>query len=102
LTRGIYVDQLKAWMEWFPREQFLILKSEQFYADPAATCKQVLAFLNLPEAALRLNPSDYKQYYHNTYSSQMDATLRQCLSEYFRPHNVRLYDLLGIDFGWDE
>lgn len=100
LTRGIYVDQLQAWMELFPREQFLILKSEDFYANPATTFKQVLAFLNLPEAAPQVKQSDYKQYYHNTYASQMDAALRQRLSEYFQPHNARLYDLLGVDFGW--
>src|SRR5438128_1237537 len=33
LVRGIYVDQLEAWMKFFPREQFLILKSEAFYTD---------------------------------------------------------------------
>src|SRR5438067_2618788 len=49
LTKGIYVDQLQAWMKMFPREQFLILKSEDFYADPSATFKQVLTFLNLPD-----------------------------------------------------
>src|SRR5947209_7625266 len=31
LTRGIYVDQLQAWMRFFSREQFLILKSEDLY-----------------------------------------------------------------------
>ena len=34
LSRGIYVEQLQAWMHVFPREQFLILKSEDFYAGP--------------------------------------------------------------------
>jgi hypothetical protein len=31
----------------------------------------------------------------------MDPALRQRLIEYFRPHNARLYDYLGVDFGWD-
>ncbi len=42
LSRGIYVDQLQTWMSLFPREQFLILKSEEFYADPGSSVKQVL------------------------------------------------------------
>src|SRR5437588_3272367 len=50
LSRGIYIDQLQVWMSLFPREQFLILKSEDLYADPATACKQVLTFLNIPEA----------------------------------------------------
>ena len=100
LSRGIYVDQLRAWMRLFPREQFLILKSEDFYADPAATLQEVLAFLQLPRIALPAQKQGYKQYNNNTYN-KMDPALRQRLLEYFQPHNARLYQLLGTDFGWD-
>ncbi len=102
LSRGIYMDQLQPWMDLFPREQFLILKSEDFYADPVVAYKRVLAFLNLPGVEPRLNKQDYKQYSHNTYFSSMDAALRKRLIEYFEPHNARLYDFLGVDFGWDK
>src|SRR5205814_1065061 len=34
LSRGIYVEQLQQWMSYFPKEQFLILKSEDLYRDP--------------------------------------------------------------------
>ena len=102
LTRGIYIDQLQTWMNIFPREQFLILKSEEFYDDPVTAFKQVAAFLNLPEAEPRIKKQAYKQYEHNTYSSQMDPALRKRLVEYFKPHNARLYDFLGIDFRWDK
>jgi sulfotransferase family protein len=102
LTRGIYVDQLQAWMTLFPREQFLILKSEEFYTDPVATFTQVSAFLNLPAAKPRLNKKNYTQYSHNTYFATMDPVMRTRLIEYFKPHNARLYEYLGIDFGWDK
>ncbi len=100
LSRGIYVDQLQSWLALFPREQFLILKSEEFYADPAATLKQVLAFLGLPEVALPDRKQHYKQYNNNTYR-KMEPALRQRLLEYFASHNARLYELLGVNFGWD-
>ena len=29
------------------------------------------------------------------------ADVRAQLAEYFRPHNERLYELVGIDFGWE-
>jgi hypothetical protein len=102
LTRGIYVDQLQAWMDFFPREQFLILKSEEFYSNPVAIFKQVSTFLKVPETEPQLNKKEYKQYSHNTYSSRMEATLRMHLIEYFKPYNARLYEYLGIDFGWDK
>ncbi len=98
LSRGIYIDQLQTWMSLFPREQFLILKSEEFYADPASSVKQVLTFLDVPEQGMK--EQKYKQYNNTTYSS-MDTALRQRLVEYFEPHNARLYNFLGVDFGWD-
>ena len=102
LARGIYVDQLRAWLDFFPREQFLLLKSEDFYTDPAATLVQVSEFLNLPELEPYERERQYKQYnYNNTPYSKMDSTTRKWLVEYFRPHNLRLYEFLGINFGWE-
>jgi Sulfotransferase domain len=101
LSRGIYVEQLQTWMSLFNREQFLILKSEEFYADPAGSVKQVLAFLDLPLEELQMRKQDYKQYNNTTYP-RMDAALRKRLIEYFEPHNAQLYDFLGMNFGWDK
>jgi Sulfotransferase domain len=102
LKRGIYVDQLREWMSFFPRERFLILKSEDFFTDPVTTYKRVLAFLNVPEVEPQVRKKEYKHYSHNTYFSQMDPALRRRLNEYFEPHNARLYDFLGVDFGWEK
>ncbi len=102
LTKGIYVEQLQAWMALFPREQFLILKSEEFYADPAAAFKQTLTFLNIPEMELTLEKQTFKPYNNNVYPSKLDAAMRKRLIEYFEPHNARLYDFLGVNFDWDK
>lgn len=96
LSRGIYVDQLKTWMKVFPQEQFLILKSEDFFADPATTVNRVLKYLGLPSWELRTHKK------HNTGSyPKMSAETRKDLAEYFAPHNERLYEYLGMDLGWD-
>ena len=31
---------------------------------------------------------------------EMDPATRRRLEEYFEPHNKRLYNFLGVDFGW--
>src|SRR5436305_4353381 len=100
LSRGIYVVQLQAWMQVFPREQFLILKSEDFYRDPPATLKRVLAFLGIPEARQHLPLNEYRPYNGKT-AAPIAPELREHLRAYFAPHNGRLYDYLGIDLGWD-
>jgi hypothetical protein len=101
LARGIYVDQLKVWMNLFPQEQFLILKSEDFFADPAAGLKQVLEFVNVPAMGLKAQKGEYEQL-NTTRPPRMNPATRKRLIEYFEPHNARLYEYLGVDFGWDK
>jgi hypothetical protein len=35
-----------------------------------------------------------------SYEQPMNPITRRQLEEYFRPHNQRLYEYLGEDFGW--
>jgi Sulfotransferase domain len=98
-ARSIYVDHLLRWSEFFPKEQMLVLKSEEFFENPKQTLKVVLDFLELPE--WEPEPS-LLQWKRNTggYGQGMDPSTRRRLEEYFEPHNKRLYDYLGADFGW--
>lgn len=100
LVRGIYVDQLEAWMKFFPREQFLILRSEDFYADPGTTLERVSQFLTVPQLALRGGTKVYEQYNH-TPNTRMDAATRKRLISYFEPHNQRLSNFLEMTFDWN-
>jgi hypothetical protein len=94
--RGVYVDQLKRWMSLFPKEQLLILRSEDLREKPASLLKQAIEFLELPKCELK----EYKDYNSATYP-KMAPHMRRRLIEYFKPHNQRLYEYLGRDFGWD-
>jgi len=95
LTRGVYVDPLTRWRERFPAERLLVLRSEDLYRDPRETLSQVYRFLGLPEWV----PGHFKPYNQKPYS-EIDPKTRQKLLDYFEPHNRRLYEYLGRDFGW--
>jgi hypothetical protein len=97
LLRGEYVNQLKRWRNFFPAEQMLILKSEDFYDDPQSTVSQVSSFLNLP--AWQPNPIIFKRYNPGLYD-KMDSKTRQHLIHYFRPANEALHEFLGRDLAW--
>ena len=99
LFQSIYVDHLLRWSEFFPKKQMLVLKSEDFFEHPRETMKLALDFLDLPdwepeasELRDRVNKGGYEQ--------RMDPSIRRRLEEYFEPHNQRLYEYLGVDFGW--
>ena len=96
VKRGLYVEQLEHWMSVFPREQFLILKSEELYSDPARTLHQTLTYLGLQPWSLETFKAHHLMGY-----PEMDPATRKRLGEYYAPYNQRLYAFLGRDLGWE-
>jgi Sulfotransferase domain len=104
LARGRYIEQVMTWMKHYPREQFLILKSEDLYSEPSAILHETYQFLQVPPKATRDekgNKEEYRQFNKASYSIMKPET-REQLVAYFRPYNARLYDYLERDFGWDQ
>jgi hypothetical protein len=95
LTRGIYHEQLKRWFKFFPKEKFLILKSEDLYSNPSKIYQKSLDFLGLKNCEL----DSFKAHRMRKYSSISEKT-RKKLIDYFRPYNEQLYQLLDRDFDW--
>lgn len=95
LSRGIYVEQIKNWLDYFPREQLLILKSENFQASPGKVFSEVLDFLDISASAI-------KEYEINNIEdySKMPPEIEQQLTDYFKPYNQELSELLKEDFTW--
>jgi len=92
-----YAEQLKKWFDYFPREQFHFVKTEDFNNNPSKVYNDVLKFLNLPKFEL----AEYKKFRERKYE-KMNPETRKKLSEFFKPYNEELYSLAGIDFKWDE
>jgi hypothetical protein len=95
VTRGLYAEQLRVWYSLFANEQILVLQSENLFADPDRTYRQVLGFLGLPPASL----TAYDTFNPRRYGEMNEGTRRH-LVRYFAEPNRQLYELLGIDFGW--
>lgn len=96
VSRGIYIDQLKRWMIFFPREQFLFIKYEDFTTDPATSFRDALNFLGLPEWEL----SNYSSFNSGKYSSSLNLETKKYLMDFFEPYNQRLYEFLDTSFDW--
>ncbi len=97
LARGIYADQLENWFNHYPREQFLILTTQDFRKNPHRTLNQIFEFLEVsPFHVDNLKDLNVKDY------EEMNTDTRYHLIEYFRPHNERLFKLLQRDFDWNK
>jgi hypothetical protein len=94
--RGRYIEQLRRWVEFFPRSQLLVLQSERLFRDPAAASSAVYDFLGLSPHRLE----HYKPFLRGEYERQMPPELRSRLAAYFEPYNRELYQWLGEEFDW--
>jgi hypothetical protein len=97
-SRGIYVDQLQRWHKHFGPEQLLVLRSEDLFADPVATMDVVEEFLELPKFDIDIASLTKKR--NSRTFRPMDPATRQRLEQFYKPHNRRLYEYLGVDFDW--
>jgi tetratricopeptide (TPR) repeat protein len=95
IMSSLYLYKLKPWMEILGREQFLILKSEDFYLNTRENMEQVFKFLDLPGCPLNNYPKVNSGSYQDA-----DPTLRETLVKYFAPYNKQLEKYLGMEFGW--
>lgn len=95
--RGKYAGQLVSWLEAFPREQILIIKSEDYFNNSSGVLKTILDFLSLPQYEFK----GVRKVFPGKYEP-MNAVTRKYLIDYFKPHNEKLYNLLGTSFDWDK
>jgi len=94
---GLYIDQLERWESFFPKENLLVLQSEDFYDQPARILNQAFEFLDVPKVELPC----YERF-NNGLTPDMEPAVRSRLFEFFEPYNRRLYLHLGRDLGWED
>lgn len=97
LMGGRYAEQLRRWFDYFPREQFHFVTTEELAADRRGAYSRLQSFLDLPEH----HPGQLNAEHVAKYEPLPDED-RALLREYFLPCNAQLYELLGRDLGWDD
>lgn len=95
VSRGIYVDQLEHLRRYYPEEQLLVLGSEEFFADVQGTLDRVTEYLGLDPFTLAKAGARNKGTYE-----EKNVAIEARLREFYRPHNARLFENLGREFGW--
>jgi sulfotransferase family protein len=102
---GLYATHLQEWLKYFSLDNFLILKSEDFFSSTAETYQKILSFLELPS----WKPRQFRNYSYwgNRWKvnkkpdPRMPEAVREKLKSLYLPENERLYKMLGRDFGWE-
>lgn len=98
LSAGIYIDKLKSWYEVFPKDQILILSSEEMYKNTQKIFDKTIQFLNLK----KWNLPKYERFNFYDDKPLINQQIRKKLYAFFKPHNESLYKFLGKNFKWEE
>jgi hypothetical protein len=97
VERGFYAEQLERLFGLFPRDQALVLKSDDLRSDPAPALARVRTFLGLPDA-----PPPAAREVHvgqqMDYPSELAAADIEHLRAVYAPDADRLAALTGVRF----
>ena len=96
LARGRYWEHLQAFSRRFGPDQLLILRAEDFYSDPVRVLSNVADFLGLDVTGF-----GRMEHYNRIPRDTLDPTIREWLTEYYRPSVAELESALGRSFTWD-
>ncbi|KAK0151357.1 Heparan sulfate glucosamine 3-O-sulfotransferase 6 [Merluccius polli] len=117
---GIYAKHLEAWLRYFPLRRFLFVSGERLVMDPAGEMGRVQDFLGLKRVV-----TDKHFYFNQTKGfpclkkpegssrprclgkskgrphPRIPAEVLLRLRDFYRPFNLKFYQMTGQDFGWD-
>ncbi|KAM9390737.1 heparan sulfate glucosamine 3-O-sulfotransferase 6-like [Salvelinus alpinus] len=117
---GIYAKHLENWLRYFPLSKFLFVSGERLVTDPAGEMGRVQDFLGLKRLV-----TDKHFYFNQTkgfpcLKKPEGSSRPRCLGkskgrphpeispevllrlrEFYRPFNMKFYQMTGHDFGWD-
>uniref|UniRef100_A0A8C6STL2 Sulfotransferase n=1 Tax=Neogobius melanostomus TaxID=47308 RepID=A0A8C6STL2_9GOBI len=117
---GLYALHLDNWLRYFPLAQIHFVSGERLITDPAGELERVQDFLGLKRIV-----SDKHFYFNRTKGFpclkkpessgsprclgkskgrthvQIDRDAIEQLRDFYRPYNIRFYEMVGHDFKWE-
>ncbi|GAG09177.1 unnamed protein product [marine sediment metagenome] len=95
IKRGIYVNNVKSWIEAFSFKQILIIKSEDYFNDMQNILNECFAFLGIEKMDY-----DFFEMPRKINEHKIPDKVRNWLWNFYAPHNIRLEKLLNRKFNW--
>jgi len=94
---SIYLPFVNLILELFDNTHVKIINASDFFDNPTLTAKDIYDFLDLRP----YEPVPISGYNSAFEKPPEDTELRKYLSDFFRPYNEQLYDLIDRDMGWN-
>lgn len=95
--RGLYDQQIRRYLQFFPRSQLLVLSSDELMADPMSVLPALFEFVGV-EPGFR--PDDLRRKNVRVEREEVPSEVYAYLNDYFARPNAALYATIGRSFGW--
>ncbi len=95
--RGFYSEQVRRYLDLFPREALHAVRSEDLFRKPRETMDAVCAFLGIEPMPETI---EFTAYNRQAYAEEAEPETRAYLRELYAPHNKDLEQLLQRPFNW--
>ncbi|XP_054849495.1 heparan sulfate glucosamine 3-O-sulfotransferase 2-like [Eublepharis macularius] len=117
---GLYAVHLQSWLRFFPLSQMHFVSGERLITDPAGEMGKIQDFLGIKRLLTE------KHFYFNKtkgfpcLKKSMEGSLPRCLGkskgrphvqidpeaieqlqDFYRPYNIKFYEMVGQDFRWE-
>ena len=96
IKKSLYAMQLNHWFGVFPKENILVLSTEDLKTKKIDTYNQIFDFLKLPRFVIKGEKIMQKGNYE-----PMKKDTRKNLYEFFKEHNEDLFNLIDKRFDWN-
>lgn len=93
---GMYAMALERWFSVFPREQCMVIFTEEFASDRDGILGKVFDHIGLNAVPI----SEVPRAREGGYSERMTEMTAAKLREFFAPHDEKLTGMLGRDLPW--
>ena len=97
LRTGLYALQLRSWMKAFPREQFLVISSNEMSRDTNGVMKRIHAHVGVPHVPLNDTDPTNTAAEHSTENPEISDQMRQILVKLFSPFDEMIATVLEDD-----
>eukprot|EP00057_Strongylocentrotus_purpuratus_P031612 XP_785122.4 PREDICTED: carbohydrate sulfotransferase 15 [Strongylocentrotus purpuratus] len=100
LQVGIYHVYIRDWLKVFPRDNFKVIRLEDWEAEPVTVYRDLLNFLDLRQLSVDEENRILKRRRSNQNQRQHEQTHPEtlnALNDFHRPFNVELAKLMGDD-----
>jgi len=98
IARGIYIDQLNRWLDFFPQAQLLCLPSTSLFQTPHNTIKNIIKFLSLDADELPQVPFlKYNETQLEGQSATITDSIKTKIANFYLPYNKKLAIKFNLD-----